>query len=105
MLGWTWYGTGRTTVRKPNIRRVVVSEETLQKLLRSAESVFRAILLVAYDHGPRKGKILQLRWEYCAPYPSAASRLSDKAACRSPQTLMLFLARARARARVIRTHR
>src|SRR5712692_9301294 len=54
---------GVQLLRKPNIRRVVISEETFQKLLHASESVFRPILLVAYDHGLRKGEILGLRWE------------------------------------------
>jgi integrase len=41
----------------------VISEEIFEKLLQAAESVFRPILLVAYDHGLRKGEILGLRWE------------------------------------------
>ena len=54
---------GVQLLRKPNIRRVVISEEIFQKLLQAAERVFRPILLVAYDHGLRKGEILGLRWE------------------------------------------
>jgi|SRR5579871_2421051 len=54
---------GVKLLRKPNVRRTVVNEEAFQKLLDAAEEAFRPILLVAYDHGLRKGEILDLRWE------------------------------------------
>ena len=53
---------GVKLLRKPNIRRVVVSEAAFQDLLVGADEMFRPILLVAYDHGLRKGEILHLRW-------------------------------------------
>jgi integrase len=53
---------GVKLLRKPNIRRVVVSETAFQELMAGANEMFRPILLVAYDHGLRKGEILHLRW-------------------------------------------
>jgi integrase len=54
---------GVKLLRKPNIRRTVVTEEAFEKLLGRASEAFRPILLVAYDHGLRKGEILDLTWE------------------------------------------
>ncbi len=50
-------------LRKPNVRRTVVSEEAFQCLHAAAEECFKPILAVAYETGMRKREVLDLRWE------------------------------------------
>lgn len=50
-------------LRRPNARRVMVREETFQKVLDEASEVARPILVLAYDTGMRQGEIRKLRWE------------------------------------------
>ncbi|MFC1609708.1 tyrosine-type recombinase/integrase [Myxococcota bacterium] len=49
-------------LRKPNVRRSVVDERQLAKLIEGAGELLRPILLAAYDTGMRKEEILDLRW-------------------------------------------
>lgn len=49
-------------LRVPNVRRVVLDEETFQRFQRAAEPWLRPILLVAFDTGMRKSEVLNLRW-------------------------------------------
>ncbi|HTP24062.1 MAG TPA: site-specific integrase [Anaeromyxobacteraceae bacterium] len=50
-------------LRKPNVRRMVVSEEDFQRLHAAADECFKPILAVAYETGMRKREVLDLRWE------------------------------------------
>lgn len=45
-----------------NVRDRVLSPEEFQRLLDAAPGVLKAILLMAYDTGMRRGEILNLRW-------------------------------------------
>jgi len=47
-------------LRVPNVRRVVLDEEAFQRLRAAAEEWLRPILLVAFDTGMRKSKVLNL---------------------------------------------
>ena len=47
-----------------NTRRKLIPETDFAKLLDSADSDLRPILLVAYDTGLRKTSILRLKWEH-----------------------------------------
>jgi integrase len=50
-------------LRKPNVRRTVVSEDEFEQLHAAAEECFKPILMVAYETGMRKREVLDLRWE------------------------------------------
>jgi len=50
-------------LRKPNVRRMVVSEEAFVLLHEKADECFKPILAVAYETGMRKREVLDLRWE------------------------------------------
>ena len=50
-------------LRKPNVRRTVVTEEAFLRLHGAAEECFKPILAVAYETGMRKREVLDLRWE------------------------------------------
>ena len=50
-------------LRKPNVRRTVVSEDEFEQLHAAAEECFKPILVVAYETGMRKREVLDLRWE------------------------------------------
>src|SRR5262249_1863326 len=49
-------------LRKPNVRKTVISEVMFAKLYESAEPNLKPILLIAYDTGLRKREGLDLRW-------------------------------------------
>lgn len=53
---------GVRLLRKPNVRKVVLSRVEFQHLLDAAEPEFKPILIVAYDQGLRKNEVLNLRW-------------------------------------------
>ena len=52
---------GVPLLRKPNVRRVLISEEQASRLFETAEELLTPIILVAYDTGMRKGEVLKLR--------------------------------------------
>lgn len=54
---------GVALLRKPNVRRVLISEEQAAQLIEKAEALLRPIILVAYDTGMRRNEILKLRWD------------------------------------------
>jgi len=54
---------GVALLRKPNVRRVLISEEQAAQLVEKAEALLRPIVLVAYDTGMRRNEILKLRWD------------------------------------------
>lgn len=49
-------------LRKPNVRRSVVSETDFGTLVQEAEDELKPILIVAYDTGMRMREVLDLRW-------------------------------------------
>jgi len=50
-------------LRVPSVRRVVLDDETFQRLHGAAEPWLKPILLVAFETGMRKEEILLLRWK------------------------------------------
>lgn len=53
---------GVKLLRKPNVRRTVVTEEIFAKVYTAASRALKPILLTAYDTGMRKQEVLGLRW-------------------------------------------
>ena len=53
---------GVKLLRRPNVRRTVVDEETFQRMVEAAATWLKPILVVAFDTGMRQREILRLRW-------------------------------------------
>jgi integrase len=51
-------------LRKPNVRRTVVTDTMFQALAAAAEPLLRPILVAAYDTGMRLREVLGLRWDH-----------------------------------------
>src|SRR5262249_22608920 len=50
-------------LRRPNVRRTVVTDEMFAALHATADPLFQPILMTAYDTGMRLREVLGLRWE------------------------------------------